>query len=159
MGPNNMKPHYVQHKIDIISENTSNHSHELQNMEALNIKFNTNIFTQNSPYIVELGFIYAAKAQIDSALSEIMPTLLLQIKIATSVKKFMEAVDDLRVATKKCVTEMEEQRKQMYQVAKNMVKLRDGLVKQPSQPSLRNSMYNKQQTPKLDKKTSYSASN
>jgi hypothetical protein len=47
----------------------------------------------------------------------------------------------------------------MYQVAKNMVKLRDGLVKQPSQPSLRNSMYNKQQTPKLDKKTSYSASN
>ncbi len=40
---------------------------------------------------------------------------------------FMEAVDDLRMATKKCVTEMEEQRKQMYQVAKRMVKLRDGL--------------------------------
>ena len=80
-------------------------------MEALNFKFNTNIFTQKSSYIVELGFIYAAKAQIDSALSEMMPKLLLQTKIATSVKTFMEAVDDLRVATKKCVTEMEEQRK------------------------------------------------
>ena len=80
-------------------------------MEALNFKFNTNIFTQKSSYIVELGFIYAAKAQIDSALSEMMPKLLLQTKIAKSVKTFMEAVDDLRVATKKFVTEMEEQRK------------------------------------------------
>jgi hypothetical protein len=50
-----------------------------------------------------------------------MPTLLLQTKIAMAVKKFMDAVDDLRVATKKCVTDMEEQRKQMYQVAKKMV--------------------------------------
>lgn len=97
-------------------------------MEMLNFKFNTGIFTQNSTYIVELGHIYAAKALIDSALSEIMPTLLLQTKIAMSVKNFMEAVDDLKVATKKCVTDMEQQRKQMYQVAKKMVKLREGLV-------------------------------
>jgi hypothetical protein len=49
----------------------------------------------------------------------------------------MEALDDLKVATKKCVTDMEEQRKQMFQVAKKMVRLRDGFVNQkPSLPSL-----------------------
>jgi hypothetical protein len=37
-----------------------------------------------------------------------MPTLLMHTKIASAVKKFMEAIDDLKVATKKCVTDMEE---------------------------------------------------
>jgi hypothetical protein len=56
-----------------------------------------------------------------------MPALLMQPKIASNVKDLMEAIDDLKVATKKCVTDMEDQRKQMYLVAKKMVKLRDGL--------------------------------
>jgi hypothetical protein len=37
-----------------------------------------------------------------------MPTLLMQTKIASAVKKLMEALDDLKVATKKCVTDMED---------------------------------------------------
>jgi hypothetical protein len=94
----------VQHKQDLQSSDSDDY-------ESLNLKFNTNIFTQNCSYIIELGHIYAAKALIDSALSEIMPNLLMQPKIAASVKKFMEAVDDLKVATKKCATDMEDQRK------------------------------------------------
>jgi hypothetical protein len=48
-------------------------------------------------------------------------------KIAKSVKLFMEAIDDLRMASKKCISDMEEQRKGMYQVAKKMLMLRDSL--------------------------------
>jgi hypothetical protein len=37
-----------------------------------------------------------------------MPTLLMQTKIAAHVKNLIEAIDDLKVATKKCVTDMED---------------------------------------------------
>ena len=48
-------------------------------------------------------------------------------KIAKSVKLFLEAIDDLRMASKKCISDMEEQRKGMYAVAKKMLMLRDSL--------------------------------
>lgn len=75
-----------------------------------------------------------------------MPTLLMQPKIASSVKTLMESIDDLKVATKKCVTDMEDQRKQMFVVAKKMVRLRDGFANQ------------KPQMPSLAKRKSFSAS-
>ena len=115
---------------EFISDNTSfksNHSNEVNWSDHLNLRFNTQIFTQNSDYIVELGNIYAAKAQIDQTLSEIMPSLNMEKKIAKSVKLFMEAIDYLRMASKKCISDMEEQRKGMYQVAKKMLMLRDSL--------------------------------
>ena len=74
----------------------------------MNLRFNTQIFTQNSDYILELGNIYAAKAQIDQTLSEIMPTLINEKKLAKQVNLFMEAIDDLRMASKKCISDMEE---------------------------------------------------
>lgn len=71
MGPSNIPLQYVPHKMDFASSDSDEY-----HSESLNFKFNTSIFTQNCGYIVELGNIYAAKAQIDSALSDIMPTLL-----------------------------------------------------------------------------------
>jgi|TARA_B110000285_G_C14925689_1_gene514885 hypothetical protein len=58
-----------------------------------------------------------------------MPSFLNEKKLAKSVKLFMEAVDDMRMASKKCISDMEEQRKGMYSVAKKMIMLRDSLNK------------------------------
>jgi len=43
------------------------------------------------------------------------------------VEQLIDALDDLKVAMKKCVTEMEEQRKNMFVAAKKMILLRDGI--------------------------------
>ena len=85
--------------------------------EQLNLQFNTSIFSQDCEYIYELGNIYSAKAQIDMALSEIMPQMKIQSRVAHYVKILFESLDQLKVATKKCVDNMEEQRKDMYKVA------------------------------------------
>ena len=42
----------------------------------------------------------------------------------------MEAIDDLRMSSKKCISDMEDQRKGMYTVAKKMIMLRDSLNQQ-----------------------------
>jgi hypothetical protein len=39
----------------------------------------------------------------------------------------MIALDELKYATKQCVTEMEEQRRNMYNAAKKMIMLRDSI--------------------------------
>ena len=89
--------------------------------EKLNLVFNTKIFTQNNDYIFELGNIYGAKALIDSALSQIIPNVKNYQKISRHVEQLLDAMDDLKVAAKKCVFEMEEQRRSMYTAAKKMI--------------------------------------
>ena len=78
--------------------------------------------------------MYAAKAQIDSALTEIMPELQglahNQKDIAQNVGIFIEALDDLKFSTNNCVNDMELQRKEMYAVSKKMIQLRDGVKSQ-----------------------------
>ena len=72
------------------------------------MSFNTKIFSQNNNYIYELGNIYGAKAIIDSALSSIIPNVKNYSKLAKYVEQLIDALDDLKVSTKKCVTEMED---------------------------------------------------
>ena len=91
------------------------------------MSFNTKIFSQNNNYIYELGNIYGAKAIIDSALSSIIPNVKNYNKLAKYVEQLIDALDDLKVSTKKCVTEMEDQRKNMYKAAKMMIMLRDSI--------------------------------
>ena len=93
----------------------------------MNLSFNTGIFTKNCDYIFELGNIYAAKAQIDAALTEIMPDMQQNTRVGRFVGIFMEALDDLKYATKNCINEMEKYRKDMYTVCKKMILLRDGI--------------------------------
>lgn len=76
--------------------------------DLLNMNFSTSIFSQHSEYIQELGNIYSAKAEIDSSLSHIVPNVQEIDKIAKHVKHLMNAMDDLKVATKNCVFDMEE---------------------------------------------------
>lgn len=63
---------------EILSDNGSHesrHSNQMLWSEMLNMNFNTQIFSQNNDYILELGNIYGAKALIDSALSQIIPNV------------------------------------------------------------------------------------
>jgi hypothetical protein len=76
--------------------------------EMLNMNFNTQIFSQNNDYILELGNIYGAKALIDSSLSQIIPNVKNYKNLAQYVEQLIDALDDLKVATKKCVQEMED---------------------------------------------------
>ena len=93
----------------------------------MNLNFNTKIFSKNCDYIYELGNLYAAKASIDSALTEIMPEMQQQTRVAQFVELLNEALDDLRFAAKNCVNELEGYRKDMYSVCKKMLLLRDGI--------------------------------
>ena len=77
-------------------------------LRAQYISCNTSIFGQNHEYIYQLGNIYAAKAIIDSVLSEIIPNVQNYKNLSKFVEQLMNALDDLKYATKKCVTEMEE---------------------------------------------------
>ena len=97
--------------------------------DHLNMSFNTTIFTQNHNYIYELGNIYAAKATIESALNQVVPNIKHQM-LDNSVSQLIDAIDDLKLSTKKCVDEMEEQRRSMYKAAKIMIMLRDGIKQQ-----------------------------
>jgi|TARA_B110001450_G_C17408030_1_gene394548 hypothetical protein len=71
------------------------------------MSFNTSIFSQNHHYITELGNIYGAKASIDSALSQIVPNVKNYQRLSKYVEQLTEALDDLKVSTKKCVNQME----------------------------------------------------
>jgi hypothetical protein len=93
--------------------------------EVLNLSFNTAIFSNSNDYIAELGNIYGAKALIDQALSAIIPQIQNYRSLAAHVEQLMDALDDLKAASRKCVKEMESQRRNMYSVAKKMVVLRD----------------------------------
>ena len=115
----------------IISDNDTYHS-VLSNQqmwsEVLNMNFSTQIFTKSSDYICELSNIYAARAQIDSTLSKLMPHFSPQNKhVRRQVERLVEALDDMKVAIKRCTTEMETQRQSMYRAAKQMVMLRDDI--------------------------------
>lgn len=94
------------------------------------MNFNTKIFSQNNDYIYELGNIYGAKAVIDQSLSQIIPFVQNYEQLAKYVAELIDALDDLKVASKKCVQELESQRKQMYEAAKKMIMLRDGIRKE-----------------------------
>ena len=56
-----------------------------------------------------------------------MPQIQQHTNISDQVVEFMEGLDDLRFATKNCVNQMEAQRKDMYNVCKKMIMLRDGI--------------------------------
>ena len=113
--------------MDIISDKSShasNFSNEIFWSDYLNLSFNTKIFSQNSNYIYELGNVYAAKNEIDEGLSEIIPNIKVYKRLASHIKRFIEALDMLKISTKRCVEDMENQRKAMYQVAKKLIKIR-----------------------------------
>lgn len=98
--------------------------------EVLNLSFNTSIFSNNNDYITELGHIHGAKALVDQALSALIPHLKNYRSLAAHVEQLMDALDDLKAASRKCVREMESQRRNMYTVAKKMVVLRDQIRQQ-----------------------------
>ena len=103
--------------MDIISDKSSqksNFSNEIFWSDYLNLSFNTKIFSQSSDYIYELGNIYAAKNEIDEGLSEIIPNIKVYKRLASHIKRFIEALDMLKISTKRCVEDMESQRKAMY---------------------------------------------
>ena len=115
----------------IISDNDTYHS-MLSNQqmwsEVLNMNFSTQIFTKSSDYICELSNIYAARAQIDASLSKLMPNFSPQNKhMRKHVERLIEALDDMKVAIKRCTSEMETQRQSMYRAAKQMIMLRDDI--------------------------------
>ena len=47
--------------------------------------------------------------------------------LAKYVETLIDALDDLKMASKKCVQELEVQRRNMYAAAKKMIMLRDGI--------------------------------
>lgn len=96
------------------------------------MNFNTTIFSKNNDYILELGNIYHAKQQIDTALTNIIPNVKNYQSLAQYIELLLDSLDDLKMASKRCVEEMEEQRKSMYNTAKKMIMLKEAIKEQMS---------------------------
>ena len=64
---------------------------------------------------------------LDATLTKIIPSLKNYDKLAKHVEKFIDALDDLQMASKRCVGLMERQRKSMFMAAQKMVILRDAI--------------------------------
>lgn len=70
---------------DRSSSPKSNLSDEIYWSDFLNLSFATKIFSKNSDYMYELGNIYAARTQIDKAMSEIIPNIQVYKRLATHI--------------------------------------------------------------------------
>lgn len=117
--------------MELISDHSSgkqsNLSNEIYWSDFLNLSFSTKIFSKDSEYIYELGNIYAARAQIDAGMSEIIPNIHVYKRLASHIQSVFEALDMHRVATKRCIDNLEANRKDMYRVTKRIMQLKDEL--------------------------------
>ena len=119
------------HQMELISDHSSgrqsNLSNEIYWSDFLNLSFSTKIFSRDSDYIYELGNIYAARAQIDAGMSEIIPNIHVYKRLAGHIQGVFEALDMHKVATKRCIDSLETHRKDMYRVTKRVMQLKDQL--------------------------------
>ena len=58
-------------------------------------------------------------------MSEIIPNIEVYRRLAGHIKRVFEALDMHKVATKRCVANMEAHRKDMYKVARRIIELKD----------------------------------
>lgn len=103
-------------------------SNEIYWSDFLNLSFNTKIFSKNSEYMYELSNIFSAKEAIDKGMSEIIPNIHVYKRLAGHINVVFEGLDQLRVATKRCVQILEDTRKDMYKVTKKVMELKDKMT-------------------------------
>ena len=116
-----------------MSSQQSNFSNEVIWQDYLNLNFQTSIFSENSEYMYELGNIYAARNELDEMIGEIISNQKKRHPESTvspaipNLKHFIDALDMLKYSSKRCVADMENQRKAMYQVAKGLIRVRSSI--------------------------------
>ena len=73
----------------------------------------------------ELSNIFAARETIDKGMSAIIPDIHVYKRLAGHINAVFEGLDQLRVATKRCVTILEDTRKDMYKVTKKVMEIKE----------------------------------
>lgn len=96
------------------------------------MSFATKIFSKDSDYVYELGNIFAARTIIDEAMSQIIPNIQVYKRLATHIQAVFEALDQHKVASKRCVDSLEAHRKEMYRVARRMMEMKDEINEKAS---------------------------
>ena len=72
-----------------------------------------------------MGNIFGAKTLIESALSGVIPKLRSNKSVESYLDTMLEAMEDLKQSCRRCVFELENSRREMFEVSKKMMILRD----------------------------------
>ncbi|CDW78336.1 oxysterol-binding protein [Stylonychia lemnae] len=95
--------------------------------EQLNLQFCSKMFKADGPFFMRLGQIWELEAQVEEIVSLIIPEAnrTKNPLIRDYALKISQASELIKEKMTECVQEMEETRKEMFKVAKTIVKMKD----------------------------------